>query len=195
MAERFEIRLAGSGGQGLILAGIILAEAAGIYDGKFVCQTQSYGPEARGGASKADVVISDEEIDYPKSIRPDVLLAMNQKSLDLYLRDLKPDGVLLVDATLVSEIPDHHRVFAIPFTELARDRIGKAMTANIVALAALCQLTGAVSLEGLEAAVLARVPRGTAELNRAALAAGVEAARRVQEETAHLPAGGGEDET
>jgi 2-oxoglutarate ferredoxin oxidoreductase subunit gamma len=195
MAERFEIRLAGSGGQGLILAGIILAEAAGIYDGKFVCQTQSYGPEARGGASKADVVISDEEIDYPKSIRPDVLLAMNQKSLDLYLRDLKPDGVLLVDATLVSEIPDHHRVFAIPFTELARDRIGKAMTANIVALAALCQLTGAVSLEGLEAAVLAQVPRGTAELNRAALAAGVEAARRVQEETAHLPAGGGEDET
>ena len=80
--KRYEIRLAGSGGQGLILAGVILAEAAGIYDGKFVCQTQSYGPEARGGASKAEVVISDEEIDYPKAIRPDVLLAMNQKSLE-----------------------------------------------------------------------------------------------------------------
>src|SRR4030066_2016765 len=98
MSTRFEIRLAGSGGQGLILAGIILAEAAGIYDGKFVCQTQSYGPAARGGASKAEVVISDGEIDYPKAIQPDVLLAMNQKSLDAFSSDLKPGGLLLVDA-------------------------------------------------------------------------------------------------
>ena len=105
MARRYEIRLAGSGGQGLVLAGVILAEAAGIYDGKFVCQTQSYGPAARGGASKAEVVISDAEIDYPKAIRPDVLLAMNQTSLDKYLADLKPGGVLLVDADLVREVP------------------------------------------------------------------------------------------
>jgi 2-oxoglutarate ferredoxin oxidoreductase subunit gamma len=195
MAKRYEIRLAGSGGQGLILAGIILAEAAGIYDGRFVCQTQSYGPEARGGASKAEVVISDAEIDYPKAIRPDVLLALNQKSLDSYIQELKPDGLLLVDATLVTEIPDHRRVFAIPFTETARDRIGKVMTANIVALAALCQLTGAVSLEGLEAAVLARVPRGTEELNRAALAAGIEAAKRLQEKMAQLPGSEGNGET
>lgn len=90
--ERYEIRLSGSGGQGLIIAGIILAEAAGIYDGKFVCQTQSYGPEARGGASKAEVVISDEEIDYPKAIKPDLLLAMNQKSCDVYFFDLKPSA-------------------------------------------------------------------------------------------------------
>jgi 2-oxoglutarate ferredoxin oxidoreductase subunit gamma len=174
---RYEIRLAGSGGQGLILAGIILAEAAGIHDGKFVCQTQSYGPAARGGASKAEVVISDAEIDYPKAIRPDVLLAMNQKSLDTYLGDLKPDGMLVVDATLVKEIPDHHRVFAIPFTQMAREGLGKTIVANIVALGALAQLTGAVSLHSLEAAVLARVPPGTEELNRWALAAGVAAAR------------------
>jgi 2-oxoglutarate ferredoxin oxidoreductase subunit gamma len=179
MASRYEIRLAGSGGQGLILAGIILAEAAGVYDGKFVCQTQSYGPEARGGASKAEVVISEAEIDYPKVIQPDVLLAMNQKSLDNYLADLKPEGLLLVDATLVKEIPDHHRVCAIPFTELARDRIGKVMTANVMALGALVQLTGAVSLPGLEAAVRARVPKGTEDLNRRALAAGVAAAKAV----------------
>ncbi len=105
MPSRYEIRLAGSGGQGLILAGIILAEAAGVYDGKFVCQTQSYGPEARGGASKAEVVISDAEIDYPKAIQPDVLLAMNQKSLDAFSSDLKPGGLLLVDADLVLEVP------------------------------------------------------------------------------------------
>ena len=145
---RYEIRLAGSGGQGLILAGIILAEAAGIYDGKFVCQTQSYGPEARGGASKAEVVISDAEIDYPKAIQPDVLLAMNQKSLDAFSSDLKPGGLLLVDADLVKEAPAS-RVLALPFTRIARE-LGRAMAANIVALGALAQLTGAVSLESLD---------------------------------------------
>ena len=78
MAERYEICLSGSGGQGLILAGIILAEAAGVHEGKHVAQSQSYGPEARGGASKAEVVISDEEIDYPMATRLDLLLAMNR---------------------------------------------------------------------------------------------------------------------
>jgi 2-oxoglutarate ferredoxin oxidoreductase subunit gamma len=175
MAERFEIRLAGSGGQGLILAGIILAEAAGIYDGKFVCQTQSYGPEARGGASKAEVVISDAAIDYPKAIQPDVLLAMNQKSLDTFLPDLKPGGLLLVDADLVQEAPATGTV-ALPFTRIARD-LGRAMAANIAALGALAHLTGAVSLQSLETAVLARVPKGTEDLNRRALAAGVAAAK------------------
>lgn len=176
MSARYEIRLAGSGGQGLILAGVILAEAAGIYDGKFVCQTQSYGPAARGGASKAEVVISDSEIDYPKAIKPDVLLAMNQKSLDLYVFDLKPEGLLLVDSTLVLEIPVP-RYFAIPFTQMAREELGKIMVANIVALGALAALTGAVTLPSLETAVLARVPKGTEDLNRRALAAGAAAAR------------------
>jgi 2-oxoglutarate ferredoxin oxidoreductase subunit gamma len=175
MPKRYEIRLAGSGGQGLILAGIILAEAAGLYDGKFVCQTQSYGPAARGGASKAEVVISDAEIDYPKAMHPDVLLAMNQKSLNTYLADLKPEGLLLVDATLVPEVP-RDRFIAIPFTHLARE-LGKEMAANIVALGALAALTGAVTLDSLEKAVLGRVPKGTEELNKKALAAGVAAAR------------------
>jgi 2-oxoglutarate ferredoxin oxidoreductase subunit gamma len=175
MSSRYEIRLAGSGGQGLILAGIILAEAAGVYDGKFVCQTQSYGPEARGGASKAEVVISDGEIDYPKAIRPDVLLALNQKSLEAFSADLKPGGLLLVDADLVKEAPAS-RVLALPFTRIARE-LGRAMAANIVALGALAQLTGAVSLDSLTAAVLARVPKGTEDLNRRALAAGGAAAK------------------
>jgi 2-oxoglutarate ferredoxin oxidoreductase subunit gamma len=172
---RYEIRLAGSGGQGLILAGVILAEAAGIYDGKFVCQTQSYGPAARGGASKAEVVISDGEIDYPKAIRPDVLLALNQMSLDKYLPDLKPGGVLLVDADLVHEVPLEGAV-AIPFTRLARE-VGREMMANIVALGALAALTRVVSPEGLQAAVLARVPPQTRELNGKALETGLAAAK------------------
>lgn len=193
MSKRYEIRLAGSGGQGLVLGGIILAEAAGIYDGKYVCQTQSYGPEARGGASKAEVVISDEEIDYPKAAWPDALLAMNQKSLDTYIADLKPDGILVVDATLVKEIPDHHRVFAIPFTQLARDRLGKTVAANIVALGALAALTGAVSQDSLQAAVLAQVPQGTEQLNLDALAAGLDAARACSGGGGE-PAAGGEKE-
>jgi 2-oxoglutarate ferredoxin oxidoreductase subunit gamma len=173
---RYEIRLAGSGGQGLILAGIILAEAAGVYDGKFVCQTQSYGPEARGGASKAEVVISDADIDYPKAIQPDVLLAMNQKSLDTFIGDLKPGGALLVDADLVKEVP-LSQFTAVPFTRIAWEVLGKTVVANIVALGALAQLTLAVTLKSLEAAVLARVPKGTEDLNKKALAAGVRAVR------------------
>ncbi len=96
--------------------------------------------------------------------------------------DLKPEGLLVVDATFVKEIPDHHRVFAIPFTEMARDQTGKVMAANIVALGALGALTGAVTLKSLEAAVLARVPPGTAEMNQKALAAGVQAAARLLRE-------------
>ncbi len=176
MSERFEIRLSGSGGQGLIVAGIILAEAAGIYDRKFVCQTQSYGPEARGGASKAEVVICDEEIDYPKAIKPDILLAMNQKSCDAYFLDLKAGGTLIVDPTFVKQLPTT-RTIGIPFTEIARNKVGKEMVANIVAIGALCALTGAVSLGSLEAAVMKRVPPGTEELNKKALEAGIEAAR------------------
>jgi len=176
MPSRYEIRLAGSGGQGLILAGIILAEAAGIYEGKFVCQTQSYGPEARGGTSKAEVVISDAEIDYPKAIQPDVLLAMNQKSLDKYIVGVKPGATLLVDADLVTEVPLSQTI-AIPFTRIARD-LGKTMVANIVALGAVAQITGVVSLDSLTAAVLARVPKGTEDLNRKALEAGVNAVKQ-----------------
>jgi 2-oxoglutarate ferredoxin oxidoreductase subunit gamma len=176
MMERYEIRLSGSGGQGLIVAGIILAESAGVYDGKFVCQTQSYGPEARGGASKAEVVISDEPIDYPKAIKPDLLLAMNQKACDVYFFDLKPTGLLIVDSTQVKQVPTS-RAVGIPFTQIAREKLKNEMVANVIALGALAALTGVVSLKSLEAAVLARVPPGTAELNKKALDAGIEAAK------------------
>ncbi len=179
--SRYEVRLTGSGGQGLIMAGIILAEAAGIHDGKNVCQTQSYGPEARGGSSKAEVVISDEEIDYPKAIKPDVLLAMNQKSCDSYIFDLKPNGILLVDSTYVKQLPST-RALSIPFTQIAREKLGKEMIANIVALGALAFLTEVVSLSSLETAVLARVPAGTEELNKKALEAGIEAAKNLKKE-------------
>ena len=102
MVDRFEIRLSGTGGQGLVLAGIILAEAVGIYEGKNVVQTVSYGPAARGGTSRADVVVSDWAIDFPKAMGLDVLLAMNQMACDESASNLKPNGLLVVDSYLVT---------------------------------------------------------------------------------------------
>ena len=180
MGYRYDIRLSGSGGQGLILMGIILAEAIGVYDGKHVAQTQSYGPEARGGSSKADVVVSDEEIDYPKAMRLDLLVAMNQKSCDEFYQDLKPDGLLIVDSTFVSQI-HFPRVYQIPFTRIARETLKGEMTANIVALGAITKLTPIVTLRAMEQAVLARAPKGSEKLNRDALEAGMTAAMKVRE--------------
>ena len=179
--DRYEIRLSGSGGQGLILMGIILAEAIGIYEGKYVAQTQSYGPEARGGSSKAEVIVSDEEIDYPKAMKLDLLLAMNQKSCDEFYPDLKPGGLLVVDSTFVKQVPTP-KVFQIPFTRIAREKLKREMVANIVALGALTQLTSIVSPKSMEMAVLGRVPRGTEKLNRDALKAGMSAAKRAKRE-------------
>ena len=176
MSDRYEIRLSGSGGQGLILMGIILAEAIGIYDGKYVAQTQSYGPEARGGSSKSEVIVSDEEIDYPKAMKLDLLLAMNQKSCDEFFSDLKPEGTLIVDSTFVTQLPTP-KAFQIPFTRIAREKFKREVVANIIALGTLSQLTPIVSAKAIESAVLARVPRGTEKLNRDALRAGIAAAK------------------
>jgi len=174
--ERFEIRLSGSGGQGIILASIILAEAAGIFEGYHVSQTQSYGPEARGGKCKAEVVISSKKIDYPKAVQLDMMLAMNQASCDAYCYDFKPNGLLLIDSGLVEQVPTS-RVVQLPFTKIARDVAGKDLVANIVALGVLGYLCPILSTKSLEAALQARVPKGTEKLNSQALQAGIEAAQ------------------
>jgi 2-oxoglutarate ferredoxin oxidoreductase subunit gamma len=161
--------------------GIILAEAIGIYDGKFVAQTQSYGPEARGGSSKSEVIVSDEEIDYPKAMKPDLLLAMNQKSCDEFYPDLNLDGLLIVDSTFVTQLPTP-KAYQVPFTRIAREKFKREVVANIIALGALTQLTPMVSPKAMESAVLARVPKGTEKLNRDALRAGMAAAKRAKRE-------------
>lgn len=176
--RRYEVVFSGSGGQGIILGAVVLAEACGIHDGKCVCQTQSYGPESRGGFSRADVVISDRPIDYPMATEPDLLLAMNQTSCDRYHPELKADGLLVVDASLVSQIPAG-RTVAIPFTEIAREQFGTEMVANMVSLGAVVQLTRLVSPSKLRAALTARAPQHTADLNRAALNAGIRAAKKI----------------
>ena len=175
---RIEIRLAGTGGQGMILAGLILAEAAVVHDGKYACQTQSYGPEARGGASKSEVVIDSEEIDYPKVLSADVLLAMSQEACDKYYHDLKRDGVLVVDSVHVQRVPTS-KAHRVPITAIAETTTGRSITANMVALGIVGGLTHVVSREALEAAIQERAPSGTATINLKALAAGYDVAQEL----------------
>ena len=179
MAARTEIRLAGEGGQGMILAGIILAEAASIYDGKMAVQTQSYGPEARGGASKSEVVIAAGEIDHPEVLSADVVVTLSQEAFDKYASSVKPGGLLIVDEEAVQSILVPGAI-KVPISRLALKKTGKPITANTVALGVLVGLTGVVSREAIEKAVSARAPRGTEEMNHKALEAGFEAAAMVQ---------------
>jgi len=176
--SRYEIRFSGSGGQGLILAGVIFAEAATIYDKKNAVQSQSYGPEARGGASKSEVIISDEVIDFPKATAIDLQLSLTQESCTKYYKDVKGDGTLLVDEDFVREIPKGtFKVIKLPIIRTAAEEIGKSFVANIVAIGAIAAITGQVSYESIEKAVLSRVPKGTEEMNRKALKAGFDLAK------------------
>ncbi len=177
MVPRFEIRLSGSGGQGLILAGMILAEAIALYEKKFVVQSQSYGPEARGTASKTDIIISEEAIDYPKSIHLDVLLAMNQKALDLNFLDLKKGGILIVDSGLVKELPTTHLV-SLPLTRIAMDVTQSPQPANMVALGALAVYTKQVSLQALSKTLARHFKKELLDMNQKALKAGARSAKR-----------------
>jgi 2-oxoglutarate ferredoxin oxidoreductase subunit gamma len=175
---RLEFRLSGSGGQGLLLAGITLAEAA-ILEGRNAVQTQSYGPEARGGASKAEVVISDEEIDYPKAVDPDYLLALTAESYRIYGPAMGASGsrgLIIVDSSVPLREEIQARTVTVPILETAAETIGKKVVANMVALGVLGGLSKAATAANLETAVRNRVPKGTEELNLRALRAGLELA-------------------
>jgi 2-oxoglutarate ferredoxin oxidoreductase subunit gamma len=154
-----------------------MAEAASIYDGKQAVQSQSYGPEARGGASKSEVIISDSVIDYPKATVVDALLALTQEACDKYSHDLKDGGVLLIDSDLVTKMPQgSFKVVSFPIINTAKNDVGREIVANIVALGAMVALTGVVTKESAEKAVLARVPEAFVELNKKAFQMGYEKA-------------------
>ena len=172
-----EIRLAGSGGQGLITAGIILAEAA-IFDNKNVVQSQSYGPEARGGASRAEIIIADGPIFFPKATWVDIFLAMSQKACDQYSFDIKNEGIFIVDTTYVKQIPTSSAV-AIPISSATREKFGKELFSNIVALGVICEVCKVVSAKALKAAISNRVPDGTEKINLEAFTLGQKLAKEV----------------
>ena len=178
MAGRYELRFSGSGGQGMILAGIIMAEAASIYGDKNAVQSQSYGPESRGGASRAEVVISDEPIDYPKATSIDCMLAMTQVACTTYHTDIKKDGILLIDSDEVTVIPEgDFRLVKFPIINTAREELGKVIVANIISLGLMTELTGIVTRKSIEDAVLSRVPKPFLELNKKALQLGFDKAK------------------
>ena len=167
---RKEFRISGFGGQGIVLSGVILGRSAAIYDNKNAVQTQSYGPEARGGASRSEIVISEDNIDFPKVIKPDVLVCMSQPAFDSYGEDIKDQGVVIVDKDLVTVPEDYEEkhnvnVYEIPFTEIAYKEIGLKIVANIVMLGSLTKITNIVSKEAMEKAILDSVPKGTGEKN------------------------------
>ncbi|MDP6778177.1 MAG: 2-oxoacid:acceptor oxidoreductase family protein [Candidatus Latescibacteria bacterium] len=173
--ERTEVRIGGFGGQGVVLSGVLLGQAA-LNDGKYAVQQQSYGAEARGGAARSEVIVSDEPVLYPEVISPGVMAVLSQAALDRYVGDLLPDGILVVDADLVSEIPEDLRaeVHGGRFSEVAGKELGRPIVANMVMLGFLGEISGVVSREGLEASVASGVPKGTEALNLKALKRGME---------------------
>jgi 2-oxoglutarate ferredoxin oxidoreductase subunit gamma len=178
LEDRFELRLSGSGGQGLVLAGVMIAEAVGVYEGKNVAQTQSYGPEARGGTSRSDLVISKDEIYYPKTSELDLLLALTQEAADKYYPHLKPSGMMVVDSEIVRQLPPFSKIFSLPFTRTAREEIGTTLVANVISAAALITLSGICKQDSFLNAVLNRAPKGTEMKNKQACQFGFEMAEK-----------------
>jgi 2-oxoglutarate ferredoxin oxidoreductase subunit gamma len=171
---RTEIRIAGFGGQGVVLAGLLLGEAA-IRDGSQAVQTQSYGPESRGGAARSEVLISDEKIDYPKVIEADILVALSQEAFDKFRRAVKSDGSVIIDGDLVN--PGENQTMSVPFTKMADD-LGRKVVANSIMLGYLVAATGVVSVESMEATIREKVPKKTIDLNLKAFRKGLELSRR-----------------
>jgi 2-oxoglutarate ferredoxin oxidoreductase subunit gamma len=172
---RYEMRLAGSGGQGVIIAGTILAEA-GIFAGYNVIQTQNYGPEARGGTSVSEVIISDAEIDYPKTLGLDILLAFNQRACDENLRDMKPHGLVMVDADLVNYV-FWVNVVRAPFSRLSQTKYKEQKFANILAVGVLTPFCPWFSTHSIHKAISKRMPEGTIQSNLSAFRQGFKLGR------------------
>lgn len=177
MNESWEVRLSGKGGQGIIFTGIALAEAA-VIEGLNVVQSQVYGPESRGGASKAEVIVSRGAISYPKVTKPDVVMVMSQEAADRYGATVTPGGVLVVDTTYVHQLPETGAtVVKVPVSAIARDRLGREQVASAVAAGLIVGLTGMVSADALRRAIEVRAPKGTADLNVKAMEEGIRLAK------------------
>lgn len=182
--SKTNVRISGFGGQGIILAGVILARAAVEHDGIFATQTQSYGAESRGGDSVADVILSEVKIDYPEPERLDLLVALSQVALNRNLNLLVTGGTLIVDPDMVTDLPVDAsvRVLRIAATRTAEVAFGKRAVANMIILGALAKLTGLVTVEGLILAMQNTLDPRLVDMNRLAIESGVSLAERVLDE-------------
>ncbi len=171
MSGIVQIRLGGLGGQGIVLAGILLGHA-GIIDGRWVSGANSYGAQARGSACRAEVVLSEQPVDFPHILDVDILVAMSQSAYDQFVRDTKKGGLVVFDKKLVEpdvSIPVHQ---PIPATEVAIHELGNKQVANIVMLGALTALTNVISKQSIEAAIMDHVPTRFREINLRAVKTG-----------------------
>jgi 2-oxoglutarate ferredoxin oxidoreductase subunit gamma len=177
---RVEIRFAGFGGQGIIKSGIITAAAACLYSQKNAVQTQSYGPESRGGACKSEVVISEEEIDFPKVVEPNVLVVMSQHAYNEYAETVKQGGTIIMDPDMIPHEKDLRNVtvFRVPATKIA-EGLQRKIVANIVMLGAFVAITGILDKNALRESIKANIPKGTEELNLNAFEKGYEYAKNL----------------
>jgi len=175
---RTEIRIAGFGGQGVVLSGVLIGQAAVLHDDRHAIQTQSYGAAARGGAARSDVIIDDCPIVYPQVTNPDIMAAFTNQALNKYLADLKKDAVLFIDSDLVNP-PENTslRIYGIPATNIAVGEFGRGIVANMIMLGYLVTNTGIVSPEAMQNAIRDGVPKGTENLNLSAFAKGIDLAR------------------
>lgn len=172
---RYEIRFAGFGGQGVVLASQVLSYAV-VLSGRYAAQSQSYGPEARGGAARGEVVVADEPIDYPRVTDADVLVAMSQPAYERYHTQVRTNGVLVIDADLVDarELPPNVRLYKVPATSLAAERIGNRLYANMIMVGFVAALSQLVDLPTLERAIMERIPEKHREPNLQAVRLGYE---------------------
>jgi len=179
---RIEIRFAGFGGQGIIKSGIMTAMAACVYSGKYAVQTQSYGPESRGGACRSEVIISDEEIDFPKVIEPDILVLMSQHAYNEYAETVKKGGIIILDPDMIPNERkiENVKVFRVPATRMAEE-LGRRVVANVVMLGAFTAITGIMDKEAIKESIKANVPKGTEELNLKAFEMGYEYGKKLVE--------------
>ena len=174
MMNKTEIRIGGSGGQGIVLAAQILGKAA-ILDGKNVLQTQAYGAEARGSLAKSEVIVSDGKISFPAVRKPDILVAMSQEALGKLLKDLKEDGILIIDSTNVATTAETSaKVHKIPMTETAKKQFGEVIYANMIMLGSFAQITGLVTVQSMEKTIEENVSPRTVENNVAAFRKGLQ---------------------
>jgi len=175
MRNLTEIRIAGFGGQGVILSAIVIGKAGCIYENGFSTMTQAFGPEARGGACSAQVILSDEPILYPYVTRPDVLVVMSQEAYTLFTPQLKENGLLLIEQDLVrvDAIPPGVRVYSIPATRIAEE-LGKRMVLNIVMVGFFGAVSGLLKPESLRDAIADSVPKAFVDLNLKAFDKGYE---------------------
>ncbi len=185
--RRTEIRIAGFGGQGVVLAGVLIGTAAAVTDARRAVQTQSYGAAARGGGARSEVVVSDEAIVYPRVTHPDIMVAMSEEAMKKYGADVRPGGLLFVDSDLVKDVnrTDVRKV-ALPVSNLATQELGRTIVANLVMLGVVVAKTGVVSIAGMEAAIRDNVPPKTIDLNLKAFRKGLEIGGKATiEEPAH----------